>query len=73
MGMEKLWEYTSSSYALPHWKCVLCCCAQCPHIYLPSPESDHHNLNVSTIISFCVYQHIARFNVNDRHPFNESK
>ena len=30
-------------YALPHWKCVLRCCAQCPRIDLPSPESDHKN------------------------------
>ena len=33
-------EYPSSEYVLPHWKCILCCCAQCTRIDIPSPESD---------------------------------
>ena len=40
MDMAKMCEYPSSEYALPHWKCILCCCAQCTRIDIPSPESD---------------------------------
>ena len=52
---------------------MLRCCAQCPRIYLPSPDSDQRNSNVITAISFHVYQHIACFTVNYRRPFNEKK
>ena len=58
---------------LPHWKCVLTCCAQCPRIDLPSPESDKHNSNVTPIILFHVYKHISRCTVHVRCPFNEKK
>ena len=55
MAMATMCEYPSSKYALPHWKCVLSCCAQCPRIYLPSPESYQHNSNViSTILFMCI-------------------
>ena len=42
-AMSKMCVYKSSKYALPHCKCVLCCCAKCPCIYLPSPKSDQKN------------------------------
>ena len=38
MVMATKCEYKSYNYALPHCKCVLHCCAQCPWIYLSSPE-----------------------------------
>ena len=73
MAMTTIFSYPSYNYALPHWKYVLRCCEKCPRIDLPSPESDHHNSNVSPRISFRVYQHIARCNVYGRRPFNENK
>ena len=54
--MVKMCAYSSSKYALPYWKLLLRCCAQFPRIYLPIPESDQHNSNVSPKISFHVYQ-----------------
>ena len=30
--------YPNSDHAFPHWKCVLRCCAECPHINLPDIE-----------------------------------
>ena len=48
--MEIICAYPSSNYALPHWKCVFLCCVQCTHIYLPSPESDQPNSNISPTI-----------------------
>ena len=57
----------------PHWKCVLCCRAQCPRIDPSSPESYQHNSNVIPTIHFNVYQHIVSCNVHVRHLFNEKK
>ena len=65
--------YTSSNYVLPHCKCVLRFCEQCPRVDLPSPESDKHNSNVSPTICFHVYQHISRCTVHVRRPLNEKK
>ena len=58
MTMSKMCEYPSSNYVLPHWKCVLCCCAQYPWIDLPSLDSDKHSSNVIPTIRFHVYQQI---------------
>ena len=30
--------YPQSDHALPHWKCVLRCCAECTHINLTDQE-----------------------------------
>ena len=34
--MSKICAYTQSHHALPHWKCVLRCCDNFPHIDIPS-------------------------------------
>ena len=31
----KMCTYPQSAHALPHWKCVLRCCADCPCINIP--------------------------------------
>ena len=40
--MEKatMCTYPQSDHALPYWKCVLRCCAECPYINLPDQEID---------------------------------
>ena len=38
IAMATMCEYPSSKYELPHWKCVLSCCALCPRVDLTSPE-----------------------------------
>ena len=58
---------------ITHCKFVLRCCEQCPRLDLPNPESDQHNSNIIPIIKFHVYQHIERFTVHCRRPFNEKK
>ena len=30
--------YPQSDHALPHWKCVLRCCSDCPCINIPDQE-----------------------------------
>ena len=32
--------YPQSDHALPHWKCVLRYCAECPHINIPDQETN---------------------------------
>ena len=40
-NMENLtmYAYPHLDYALPHWKCVLRCCADCPCINIPDQET----------------------------------
>ena len=33
--------YPHSDHAIPHWKCVLRCCAECPCINIPDRETDN--------------------------------
>ena len=73
MDIEKMCAYLSSKYALPHWKCVMSCCAQYPSIDIPSPELDQHNSDVSPPIIFHVYHPISWCTVHSRLPFNEKK
>ena len=39
MEKDKMFTYTQSDDALPHWKYVLRCCADCPCINLPDQET----------------------------------
>ena len=73
IAMEKMCAYPSSKYALPHFKYILRCYAQCPQIDLTIPESYQKNSNVILTIRFNVYKHIAHCNVHGRFPFNEKK
>ena len=52
---------------------MLQCCAKCPRIDIPIPESDHHNSNVRPKICFHVYKLIKRCNMHGIHPLNENK
>ena len=70
MSMATMCAYPSSKYALPHWKCMLRCCAQYTRIDLPSPKSYQHNLNVIPPPFLCL-SNIAYCIVNGRQSFNE--
>ena len=51
---------SKSDHALPHWKCILRCCAQFPSINIPDQETDGKNTNTSPSISFHSYHMIER-------------
>ena len=68
MDVATMCAYKSSKYALPHWRCVLRCCAKFQIIDLPSPESDQKNSNASTKICLIVH-----YTMHGGHPFNERK
>ena len=73
MAMATMCIYPSSKYSFPHWKCFLGCCSRCLCIYLPIPESDKHNTNVSPTIRFHVYHLIAHCNVHGKFHLNENQ
>ena len=73
MAMATMCAYPSSKYALPHYKCVMRCCAQCPWIYLPIPKTDHNSYNVSPTIRFHLYRHISHCTVHVIFSFDENK
>ena len=60
-------------YAFPHWKCMLCCCVNCPCIDIPGQESGRHHSNTSPSIRFHIYHLIARFMVHGRRQLDEKK
>ena len=47
-------------HALPHWKCVLRCCAQCSSINILDQETDDKHPKPSPSISFHIYHLISR-------------
>ena len=50
---------SQSDNALPHWKCVLRCCAQFPSIHIPDQETDDNHPNPSPSIRFHIYHQIT--------------
>ena len=51
--------YTQSVHALPHWKCVLRCCAKCPCINLPDQETYNQYSEITPSIWFHIYHIIG--------------
>ena len=52
--------YPQSDHALPHWKCVLWCCAKCTRGNIPDQETDDHYSDTTPSISVQVYHIIER-------------
>ena len=45
MAKATICTYTQSDHTLPHWKCVLRCCAECPHINFSYQETTKKRRN----------------------------
>ena len=73
MAKETMCAYSQSDHALPHWKCVLRCCAQCPSINIPDQETDDKHPNPSPSIRFHIYHLIARCTKHGRLPLTDKK
>ena len=52
--------YPHYDNALPHWKCVLRCCAECLCINIPDQETNEKNEETTTSIRFHIYHIIGR-------------
>ena len=65
--------YSQSDHALPHWKCLLRCCVQCPSIIIPDQETDDKHPSSSPSICFHIYHLIAGFTKHGRIPLTYKK
>ena len=59
MAQATMCVYPMYDYAMPHWKCVLRCCADCPCMYLPDQETYYQYLDTTHSIRFHIYHIIA--------------
>ena len=73
MAKATMCAYSQSDHALPHWKCVLRCCAKCPSINIPDQETDDKHPNPSPSIRFHIYHLIARCTKHGRLPLTDKK
>ena len=73
--MEKatMCAYPQSDHALPHWKCVLRCCAKFPSVNIPDQETDDQYSDTSPLISFHIYHMVACCIAHGRLPLNNKK
>ena len=65
--------YPHSDHALPHWKCVLQCCADCPCINLPDHETNKKHEGTTPSIRFHIYHIIARCTAHGIIPLEDKK
>ena len=73
MTKETMCAYPQSYHVLPHWKCVLQCCAKCLSVNLPDQETDDQYSNTILSNSFNIYNIITRCTIYGRLLLTESK
>ena len=73
MAKATMCAYSQSDHTLPHWKCVLRCCAKCPSINLPDQKTDDQYPDTSPSICFQIYHMIARCTKHGRLALNDNK
>ena len=71
MDMAIMCAYPPSQHILPHLKCVLRCCSNCPRIYIPHQESGRNYFNAYPSIRFHIYHLIAQCTFHGRLPLDE--
>ena len=69
MASAKICAYPNSDNELPHWKCVLRCCAYCPCIDIPYQETNKKHEETTPSIRFHIYHIIGRCTSHDIIPF----
>ena len=73
MAKATMCEWSQSYHALPHWKCVLRCCAKYPSINLPKQETYNQYSDTSPSIRFHIYHMIECCTKYIRLPLTENK
>ena len=73
MVKEKMCAYPQSDHVLPHWKCVLRCCAKFQSVNLPDQERDDQYSNTIPSTSFHIYHQIAHCTKYGRIPLTDRK
>ena len=73
MVEETICAYPQSDHALPHWKCVMWCCAKFPIVNIPDQETDDQYSNTSPSVLFHIYHLFARCATHGRLQLNDKK
>ena len=73
MENATLCAYPHSDNSLPHWKCVLQCCAYCPCINLPDQETNEKQEETTPSIRFHIYHIIGSCTVRGIIPLKYKK
>ena len=73
MAQATMCTYPQYDHELPHWKCVLRCCAYCPFINIPDQKTDNHNSDTTPSILFHIYHIIACCTDHSRIPLKDKK
>ena len=73
MANTTMCDYPHSDHALPHWKCVLRCCSECPQINIPDQETNKKNEETTPSIRFHIYHIIGRCTTHGRIPLKDKK
>ena len=73
--MEKatMCTYPQSDHALPHFKCVLPCCVECPCINIPDQETDNQYSETTPSIRFHINHIIGRCTSHGRILLKDKK
>ena len=66
MAKATMCEYPQSDHVLPHWKCVMRCCAKCPSINIPDQEIYYQYSKSSPSIRFHIFHIIVSFTTHSR-------
>ena len=73
MANATVCTYPQSENALPHCKCVLRCCAECPCINLPDQETDKKHKETTPSIMFHIYHIIGLCTAHGIIPLKDKK
>ena len=73
MAKATMCTYPQSYHALPHWKCILQCCADCPCINIPDQETDKKHEETTPSIRFQIYHIIACCTAHGRISLKDKK
>ena len=68
MAQATMCAYIHSGHSLPHWKCLLRCCDECPHINIPDQETNKKHEETTPSIRFHIYHIIGRCTAHGRIP-----
>ena len=65
--------YPQSDHALPRWKCVLRCCADCPRNNIPDQETTKKHDETTPSIRIHIYHIIGRCTAHGGIPMKDKK
>ena len=66
-------KYPQSGHVLPHWKCVLQCCAECPYINITDQETNKKYEETTPAIQFHIFHIIGQCTDHVIIPFKDNK